>query len=151
MRLWHKDFIHVLPNQQLLGQWRECVAIARNIAVKGTPNHLLVNKVMDYPKWHLMAYTIEVCTELEKRGYRVDRQRFFQWFDQWKDGTVKTHDIEHYELFGGWHNDKYFRQCYYNLQEKHDCGGISILEWNRIVDVYDYWTIHEGVITGNGK
>ena len=49
MRLWHKDLIDVLPNGQLLGQWRECCAIARNIKAKGTPNHLLVNKIMDYP------------------------------------------------------------------------------------------------------
>lgn len=24
-----------------------------------------------------------------------------------------------------WHNDRYFLQCFYNLQEKHDCGGIT--------------------------
>jgi uncharacterized protein (TIGR02328 family) len=34
MRLWHKDLISVLPRQQLLGQWRECCLIARNIAEK---------------------------------------------------------------------------------------------------------------------
>ena len=39
MRLWHKDLISVLPRQQLLGQWRECCLIARNIAEKNTPNH----------------------------------------------------------------------------------------------------------------
>ena len=48
MRLWHKDLIAFLPRKQLLGQWRECCAIARNIAVNGTPNHVLVNKVLDY-------------------------------------------------------------------------------------------------------
>ena len=37
MRLWHKDLIYVLPRQQLLGQWRECCLIAKNIAEKGTP------------------------------------------------------------------------------------------------------------------
>ena len=136
MRLWHKDLIPVLPRQQLISQWRECCGIARNIALKGTPNHLRVNKVMTYPKWHLMAYTIEICQELEKHGYEIDRFRFFKWFDQWYDGTVKTGDISHDELFENWHNDRYFRQCFYNLQEKYDCGGISKAEWELIKNKY---------------
>lgn len=134
MRLWHKDLISVLPDQQLIGQWRECCAIARNIVVKGTPNHLLVNMVMDYPKWHFMKYTIEVCKELENRGHKINRYRFFKLFDQWDDGSVKTHDIDHHELFADWHNIRYFDQCYYNLQEKYDCGGISKEEWSRIIE-----------------
>lgn len=129
MRLWHKDLIAVLPRKQLIGQYRECCAIARNIKVNGTPNNLLVNKVMDYPKWHFRQYTIDVCKECEKRGYKIDRYRFFKWFDQWDDGTVNTHDIDHHELFDGWHNGHYLIQCFYNLQEKHDCGGISEDEW----------------------
>lgn len=36
------------------------------------------------------------------------------------------------ELFAGWHNDRYLTQCYYNLQEKHDCGGIADDEWEDI-------------------
>ena len=53
VRLWHKDLIQYLPRQQLLGQWREVCAIARNIAVNGTTNHVLVNKVLDYGAGHL--------------------------------------------------------------------------------------------------
>ena len=48
MRLWHKDLITVLPRQQLMAQWRECCCIIKNITEKGTPNHLLVNKIMNY-------------------------------------------------------------------------------------------------------
>ena len=48
MRLWHKDLIDVLPNQQLVAQWRELSAIAGAIQKHGTPNHLLVNFVY-YP------------------------------------------------------------------------------------------------------
>lgn len=33
-----------------------------------------------------------------------------------------------------WHNDRYFLQCFYNLQEKHDCGGITDKEWCKIVN-----------------
>jgi uncharacterized protein (TIGR02328 family) len=35
MRLWHKDLIPILPDKQLLGQWRECCLIAKNIKEKG--------------------------------------------------------------------------------------------------------------------
>ena len=35
-----------------------------------------------------------------------------------------------------WHNDRYLAQCYYNLQEKYDCGGISEDEWQKIEDFY---------------
>lgn len=132
MRLWHKDLIRVLPRQQLLGQWRECCAIAKNIVEKETPNHILVNKIMCFPQWHFSAYAIMVAKEMENRGYRVDRYKFFKWFDKWNDGTIKTHDITCKEIFYGWHDLRYLRQCYYNLQEKYDCGGINKDEWDAI-------------------
>lgn len=31
-----------------------------------------------------------------------------------------------------WHEDRYFIQCYYNLQEKYDCGGINPEDWEKI-------------------
>ena len=49
MRLWHKDLIQYLPDLQLKGQWRECALIADALAKNGTPNHLLVNRVTEYP------------------------------------------------------------------------------------------------------
>jgi len=72
MRLWHKDLISVLPDKQLLGQWRECCAIASNIANKGTPNHLLVNKIMDYPIEHFRYYGFTVYIEMCNRGFKCD-------------------------------------------------------------------------------
>ena len=142
MRLWHKDLISVLPDKQLLGQWRECCCIARNISVNGSPNHLLVNKIMNYSKWHFMKYTIEVCKELEKRGYKIKRYTFFKWFDEWNDGTIKTHDIDYDELFTDWHNKRYLKQCFYNLQEKYDCGGMTVTEYTNILNV----VLEEGLV-----
>lgn len=129
MRLWHKALIHVLPKQQLLSQWRECCCIARNIAVNGTPNHLLVNKVLEYSKWHFSWYTMLVITEMRNRGYKVDANRFDKWID-WQEDWKEEFKPE--KLFEGWHNDRYLWQCYYNLQEKYDCGGITEEEWSRI-------------------
>ena len=126
MRLWHKDLIHVLPRQQLLGQWRECCCIAKNIAEKGTPNHILVNKIMDYPIEHFITYSHYIYKEICQRGYKADWTKFQKYSEN------RTLLIEYDSLFKDWHNDRYLRQCFYNLQEKYDCGGISEEEWKRI-------------------
>ena len=56
MRIWHKSLIPALPREQLVAQWRELSAIAGNLSTKGTPNHILVNKVLDYPRDHFVSY-----------------------------------------------------------------------------------------------
>ena len=56
MRLWHKDLISVLPREQLVAQWRELSAIAGAIQKNGTPNHILVNFVLDYGWNHFISY-----------------------------------------------------------------------------------------------
>ena len=163
MRLWHKDLITVLPKQQLLGQWRECCCIARNIAVNGTPNHRLVNKIMDYPLDHFYQYTMIVARELTKRQYNVNWFSFSNHIDTSKLRTLSV-DIEidsngnrketvcgtvYDELFAGWHNDRYLLQCYHNLEEKYDCGGISKDEWCIVKDkVHDYFMVKRGVKHG---
>ena len=129
MRLWYKDLIHYLPRKQLIGQWRECCLIAKGIAENGTPNHLLVNKVMDYPYDEFNTYATLVLEEMEKRGYKAFPERFYFWS---KDLNVLPKST----IFRGWHNDRYLRQCYYNLQEKYDCGGITEEEWRRIDEAF---------------
>ena len=71
MRLWHKNLIPVLPREQLVAQWREISAIAGNIQTKGTPNHILVNKIMDYPMNHFVTYAATVRAEMTERDYRT--------------------------------------------------------------------------------
>ena len=127
MRLWHKDLISVLPRQQLLAQWRECCLIAKNIVEKGSPNHILVNKIMEYPMAHFYNYTEEVYLEMNERGYNVDFSKFNKYFECVPYGCNSWDD-----MFKDWHNDRYFIQCYYNLQEKYDCGGITDEEWSKI-------------------
>ena len=130
MRLWHKNLIPVLPKLQLLGQWRECCCIARNIAVDHTPNHLLVNKVMDYPKGHLWYYGFLIMQEMQNRGLQCNFGKFEQWID--KPYALVTPDV--HDLFADWHNDRYLMQCFFNLQEKNDCGGMTEEEWMQVVD-----------------
>jgi len=134
MRLWHKDLIPVLPRQQLLAQWRECCLIAKNISLNGTPNHILVNKIMDYPIEHFHRYAQEVAYEMLHRGYKCDLDKFKSFN---KNGIKFVNMPSYTELFEGWHNDRYFIQCYHNLQEKYDCGGITKVEWQKIVTAYN--------------
>lgn len=139
MRLWHKALIPVLPRQQLLSQWRECCCIARNIAVNGTPNHLLVNKVLDYPlDKDFYSYCILVLTEMQVRGYKISEQAEKNWFHNLILATnSKTFKYNpDYQIFEGWHDSRYLTQCYYNLQEKYDCGGIPEEEWAKVAQLY---------------
>ena len=126
MRLWHKDLIPVLPRQQLLGQWREYCLIAKQISETGTPNHLLVNKIMDYPLEDFFTYG--VFQEMYNRGYHADIGKFIRYFDI---KTLNENNVTG-NYFENWHNDRYLKQCFYNLQEKYDCGGISEEDWHDI-------------------
>ena len=128
MRLWHKQMLPVLPREQLVAQWRECSAIAGAIAKNGTPNHMLVNKVLDYDLDHFITYSLMVREEMTRRGYRT-MQSVEDKIVALKPNYTK---IEHTKLFDLWHNGRYFKQCYYNLQEKYDCNGILQADWEKI-------------------
>lgn len=135
MRLWHKDLLPVLPRQQLLGQWRECCAIAKSIAEKGTPNHILVNRIMDYPLEHFYRYCGRVFSYMVDRGYRCDESKLLVYTDEYSCKYSFWHSefVSHDYLFSNWHNNSYFWQCFFNLEEKYDCGGISEEEWDKII------------------
>lgn len=133
MRLWHKDLIEVLPRQQLLGQWRECCLIAKCIQEKETPGHILVNKVMDYPIQEFINYTGLVYKEMSNRGYKVDWGKFICHIPNKEKHRLLYQGRD--KIFKNWHNDRYLLQCYHNLQEKFDCGGITQEEWKRIDDL----------------
>ena len=135
MRLWHKDLIPVLPRQQLIGQWRECCLIAKQIAELGTPNHILVNKIMDYHISHFNNYTFIVYYEMHKRGYKVDPNKFQKWLNKNYDKDISKYPLYN-DLFTGWHDDIYLRECLYNLEEKARAGGISNEEWDIINSKY---------------
>lgn len=119
MRLWHKSLLSVLPKKWLQAQWRELSAIASNINSKGTPNHVLVNKVMDYPMSHFISYSYYVRKELTRRGVKT--------MDKVWDNICSVSDTQDIlpieELFPKWHNDTYLTICFYNLFEKWACGA----------------------------
>lgn len=146
MRLWHKDLIDVLPRKQLLAQWRECCAIASNIAIKGTPNHMLVNKMLEYPQIHFIEYCNRILREMKRRGYKVNRSSYERLVDNMKLGqeNYRTEGIIITEnIFGDWHNKRYLNQCFHNLSEKYDCGGLTDEEYYKLVDKYNELMLKE--------
>lgn len=128
IRIWHVDLIDVLPRQQLVAQWREL-----NSIFKKQDNHILINFVYDCPKEHLMYYSNLIIDEFYKRGYKI---KSFDNYNTYFEGIQAPVYIAPCNLFNGKMNDRYLRQCFYNLQEKFDCKGITEEEWIPIRDKF---------------
>ena len=148
MRLWHYYLIPYLPRQQLVAQWRECCAIARNWAKNGTPNHILVNKVMNYSVDHLRQYTDIVLYEFNKRGYKTTSTARDNFYSNLKIIEANHNIVDKYDMvFEDWHNNTYLRECLYNLEEKAMCGGLTSDEWaviyNKYNKYFDLWNSEE--------
>lgn len=146
MRLWHKYLLPVLPDKQLLSQWRECCAIAKNIKLKGTPNHRLVNKVMDYSYLHFLKYGYLVIQECITRGFKINSRTIHEFENNILSETSKysqdLNPVTTENLYLGWHNFIYLKQCIYNLQEKYDCGMIPENQWKKLFEKYESLFLH---------
>lgn len=133
MRLWHKELITVLPREQLVAQWRECSAIAGAIQKNGTPNHILVDYVLvDLNSF--VAYSAAIREEMTRRGYKTMDKVWEKIVAVAADDFWRSKG--HNDIFPMHHNDRYLKQCYYNLQEKYDRGGISHEDWIKIDSRY---------------
>lgn len=131
LRLWHYKLIPVLPKEMLVSQWRECIAIKRQWEL-GTLKHRLVSYVKNYNKALFYEYTLKVRDEMIKRNIKFKDK----YIDEiWGYCFLKGYAIAGLENYPE-HNDRYFKQCYYNLEEKHDRGIISDEEWKPINDLY---------------
>lgn len=134
MRLWHYKLLPYLPDAQFKGQLRELVAIMRSWRDSGATNHLLINKVMEYPKAHLSSYFFRYCKEYRHRYGKEVSQKTYDEF------TKFAHGISMADVFYGWHNTEYLRICMANLYEKHKYGvgksRITDEEWQRLIDGY---------------
>ena len=128
MRLWHYDLIPVLPNKMLISQWRECIAIKRQWE-KGTLKHRLVSYVMDYNKDYFLHYVYCITEELYNRNINFNKKYLNEIINFIGHDKVEL-------LYYKEHNDRYLKQCYYNLQEKADRGIITKEEWEKIEDLF---------------
>lgn len=129
MRLWHTELITVLPREQLVAQWRELSAIAGAIQKNGTPNHILVNFVLDYDYDHFISYAYYIREEMTKRGYRTMNSVWEKIVSLKKDWTLSPLNKVYEEKM----EDLYLTICYYNLYEKYLCNGINEKDWNEII------------------
>lgn len=130
MRLWHSSLIKVLPREQLVAAWRELSAISGSIQKNGTPNHLLVNFVLDYDYDHFISYAYYVREEMTRRGYRTMNSVWEKITSLKSNYTILPLEVIYPEKM----DTLYLNICYYNLYEKYLCGGIKQEDWNKI-----YW------------
>jgi len=128
MRLWHCSLINVLPKEQLVAQWREVSAIAGAIIKNGTPNHILVNFVLDYDFDHLISYAYYVRKEMTSRGYRTMNSVWDKITSLKENYTILPFE----EVYKEKMDDCYFNICFYNLYEKYLCKGIKDEDWIKI-------------------
>ena len=126
MRLWHYKLIPVLPKEMLVSQWRECIAIKRQWE-KGTLKHRLVSYVMAEDIRKFQTYTYMIMSEMNKRNIKFQMKYWVEIKDFCGDDFLSNPYITH--------NDRYLKQCYYNLQEKYDRGIITQEEWEKIENV----------------
>lgn len=133
MRLWHYELLPYLPDAQFKGQLRELVAIMHDWRDKEKTNHLLINRVMEYPKNDLVRYFLEYDIHYHKRyGKYLDEitVEFLKFNDGGKNNGI----------FEGWHNKEYLRSNMANLWEKHYMGigksRITDEEWARLCEGY---------------
>ena len=155
MRLWHNKLIPYLPHQQLIGQWRELCCIASNLEKEHTPNHILVNPILDYPPEHFECFCNEVLKELKNRKYSISNNALNTLRNNVRAWRLYLNEVLPFDyidvdweldlggpLYPDWHNDRYLKQCYFNLEEKYDRGGIPEEEWTIIFENFG------GVING---
>lgn len=110
MRLWHQDLLPKLPRQQLLGQWRECIALLGNGWGK---KHRIVDYVFTYDKQTLADYTALVGMEMQKRGYNPKFKHYL--------GNYKIRYLSRDRISGTIykeHNNQYLQECVDNLAQK---------------------------------
>ena len=144
MRLWHYRLLPYLPDLQFKGQLREVVLIMHQWRDEGRTNHLLINKVMEYPKGDLASYFWLYREEYAKRYgvYKNDITDEFFKFAEWEKYTPFP--------FKGWHNKEYLRVCVCNLYEKYRFGvgksKISQKEWDRVLQGYKEITGEDWVL-----
>ena len=132
LRLWHYKLLPYLPELQFKGQWRELVLVLNDWKYRGKTNHLLINRVMDYPKNDLFNYYLKYAHEYHKRYNKLNVSAKFDEFASFAEDHTT-----HIDVFKGWHDKDYLRVCVANLYEKYYYGvgksKISQQEWDRVL------------------
>lgn len=132
MRLWHTALIKALPQQHLVAQWRELSAIAGAIQKNGTPNHVLVNFVLDYDYDHFISYAYYLREEMNRRKIRTMNSVWEKIVSLKPNYNLLSID----EVYKEKMDFMYLTICYYNLLEKYICGMFGDEDWNNIQSTF---------------
>ena len=145
MRIWSWQLLSYLSEAQFKGQLRELVLIMRTWRDTGKTNHLLINRVMEYPKSDLWIYFIKYHGEYKRRYGIAIKDEIYQEFASFPEELCDFRNP-----FPDWHNKEYLRVCMANLYEKHIFGigksRITDEEWARLCEGYKKITGEEYAI-----
>lgn len=140
MRIWDYRLLPYLPDLQFRGQLRELVLIMHQWRDKGKTNHLLINRVMEYPKSELRFYFESYAIEYSKRFLKGSICKYVDEFFDFSFGSEIVFPNGRNVMFDGWHTKEYLRVCMANLYEKHQFGigksRITDEEWQRLCEGY---------------
>lgn len=102
--------------------------------------HRLVSYVMNYPKYVFRNYVLNLIKEMDDRNIKYQEKYVSELINFCSETKLTFH-----QLFMNYpeHNDRYLRECIYNLEEKATRGIISKEEWQKIYnkykDKFDLW------------
>ena len=86
---------------------------------------------MNYNKAMFMRYVLEVISEMEERNIKF-QARYYEEINDFCGDLSSPHYPEH--------NDRYLKECLYNLEEKAIRGIITKDEWMKIYDEFKDFT-----------
>lgn len=85
---------------------------------KGRTNHLLINRVMEYPKEDLFTYFVYYSVAYQERFGKPLNKKYFREFSEFSMSDTGAPPTLVYSPFFGWHDKRYLRCCMANLYEK---------------------------------
>ena len=86
--------------------------------------------------WTKLKQNAKEKIELVKRKIKFIEKNIEEIFD-WESDCFPKQEFEiDNQIYKGWHDFRYLEQCFYNLQEKYDCGIVSENAYKKIFDYF---------------
>lgn len=89
---------------------------------------------MNHDSLYFCGYLNRVKAEMGHRGIKCQEK----YYNEIINFCISKSNLTYPEMIHNYpeHNDRYLKQCYYNLQEKADRGIITKEEWQKIDEYY---------------
>lgn len=137
MRLWYPEMVlnKTLPVDQVKSQWRELVAIKRKIDKCNSPQHRLVNAILDYNIIDFKNYTRLVYDAMVEMDYNVN-VKLLNEITMWQCDLFNNDRLPC--DYDNWLEGRWLETSIYNLQEKAIVGIVPYDEWVKLYNEYNY-------------